>query len=329
MMSKSFFKVKAITNVDNLKVGDIINESDFASITPKGNFLQLEYIEDKEDLDEYEVSPGLWFMRQTSTGIKLETTSFIKDELLETFLQTKEVTDKIDLFFKRLHVYREKNIEIPIRRILLYGPGGTGKSSIISLASRKYSIDGKTAVLLWPTDKIEPGNVKQFIKSLKYINGVERLILIVEDIGGVEVDQVRMKSDSSLLSLLDNQEKTFSIPTLIIATTNHPEIFLGNLTNRPGRFSDKIEVKVPGSKERVELLKFFSHGEVLSEDVLKLVASDKCKEFTPDHLKEALLRAALYEKTLLVTFNEIIEEITKYNKGFTNKKSMGFGIGDD
>ncbi len=40
-----YFKVKKITNVDDLKVGDVVPTSDFASMTPKGNFLQLEYVE--------------------------------------------------------------------------------------------------------------------------------------------------------------------------------------------------------------------------------------------------------------------------------------------
>jgi len=38
-------------------------------------------------------------------------------------------------------------------------------------------------------------------------DGVDKLILVVEDIGGVEQKEVSRPSDSSLLSLLDNQKK--------------------------------------------------------------------------------------------------------------------------
>jgi len=42
---------------------------------------------------------------------------------------------------------------------------------------------------------------------------------------------------------------------MIIATTNHPETFLGNLTNRQEDFPDKIEVSWPDSNARKALLK--------------------------------------------------------------------------
>jgi len=320
------FKVKLITDLSKIDKTFTFPTSDFATLTPDGKFIQLEYVEEDTKVEPYKVRPGIWAIQKTMQGLKLFETSFIEDKVLEEFAQTKDVLDKIDCFFNRLHIYKKRNIEVPIRRMLLYGPAGTGKTTILSVSSRKYVKDNETAVILWHTDKFESYQVKDFIKAFDYTE-VKKLILIVEDIGGVEQKEVNRPSDSSLLSLLDNQEKTFKIPTMIIATTNHPETFLGNLMNRPGRFSDKIEVTFPGSKARQALLAFFTQGETITDELNTLIGSEKCKEFTVDHLKEIFLRSDLYGRTPLEVTHELLAEIKKYENAFSGKNTrMGFAI---
>lgn len=251
--------------------------------------------------------------------MKLEATSFTDDKILDSFIATKNIEDKIECFFKRLDVYRLHGIEVPKRGMLLYGVAGSGKSTSIVKVCKKYAADGKTAVIVWGTDKIDPIEVKDFVKSFEYV-GVEKMILVMEDIGGVEMDQVRMKSTSSLLSLLDNQEKIFTIPIFILATTNFPENFLGNLTNRPGRFDDKIEVNYPTGQARMELLKFFMKADV-DEKALELIRSDKFKKFSPAHIKEAVIRAAIYDIALQESILSIAKEIELYENAFVSGKT--------
>ena len=308
-----------------MQIGDQISESDFATILPDGSFVQLEYIEEESKPDPYLVKPGIFTIKKTMSGFKLEETSFVKDKVLSSFVQTKEVTDKIDCFFQKVNVYHELGFEVAKRAALLYGPAGTGKSTIISLVSEKYVADGKTAIIVWSTDQIEAYEVKSFIKAFSYV-GVDKIILIAEDIGGVEIDQVRIKSDSSLLSLLDNQEKTFTIPVFILATTNFPEVFMGNLMNRPNRFDDKIEVGFPPKAARAELLKFFSKTEP-SEEALAAIMDTKCNEFTPAHIREVVIRSMIYDKTIVEVIKAMVGEISLYNKAFSKQKSAGIGFG--
>jgi hypothetical protein len=198
----------------------------------------------------------------------------------------------------------------------------TGKSTAITKVANKYTADGKTSVIIWHTDKFEAYQVKDFIKSFEYV-GVEKIILIAEDIGGIEVEAAKMKSDSSLLSLLDNQEKTFKIPTFILATTNYPANFMGNLTNRPNRFDDKIEVGYPTSEQRSALLQFFGK-EMATENALKSIATNKAKEFSPAHIREVVIRAKIYDKTLDEVIIEMIQEIENYKNLFEKSTRMGF-----
>ena len=205
-----FFTVKKVTNLDDVKEGDRIEESDFSTLTDQGKFVQMSYHEEDDVIHGEIAKPGIFSMVKTMAGLKLDKTEFTKDDVLKDFVSTKEVTDKIDKFFISIPRYALYN-RFPKRGGLLFGPAGTGKTTIIAETCRKYAEDGTTFILLWHTDKIEAGDVKDFIKHLKY-EGVTKMILVVEDIGGVEIDQARIRSESALLSLLDNQESTFKIP---------------------------------------------------------------------------------------------------------------------
>jgi SpoVK/Ycf46/Vps4 family AAA+-type ATPase len=318
------FKIKAKQKLSNMKIGDRLEESDFTSITPDtGEFVQMSYVEDEKEQRTYEVKPGTWTMQKTVHGLKLEPTSFVSDSILETFVNTKELTTKIDCFFRNLHVYKEHGIEIPKRAALLYGPAGTGKTTNIISVCNNYTKDGNTAIVIWSTDKHDAHEVKDFIKTFEY-KGVNKLILVAEDIGGVEMDQVRMKSMSSLLSLLDNKEKTFTLPVFIIATTNFPENFMGNLTNRPGRFDDKIECPYPNGAQRKELLKFFGKGKI-SEDILEKISYKKYDNaFSAAHLQEVVIRSAIYELEMSKVIDQIAKDIKDFNNAFiSNKQKLG------
>jgi SpoVK/Ycf46/Vps4 family AAA+-type ATPase len=309
-----FLRLKAKSKLDEMSVGDRIEESDFSTLTDQGNFCQFEFIEEDEEVIGEIAKPGIFSIRKTMAGLTLEKTEFTADDVLKDFVSTKDVTEKIDKFFDAIPKYEKYGI-FPKRGGLLFGPAGTGKTTIIAETCRKYAADGKTFVLLWHTDKIEAGDVKDFIKHLQY-EGVDKMILVAEDIGGVEIDQARIRSESALLSLLDNQEKTFKIPVYIAATTNYPENFMGNLTNRPNRFDDKIRVGYPKGSARRELLKFYDKENLVDETALDLIGSKKCDEFSPAHLREAIIRSAIHGLTPAETIRAMIKEIEEFNKAF-------------
>lgn len=266
------------------------------------------------------MGPGIFAIQKTMGGLILVETSFNRDPLLNTHSYTQLVKSKIDTFFSRFHIYTKKN-QLPIRKFLLYGPAGSGKTSILIEAIDTYTKDGKTATIVWHTDKFEAADVKQFMQSFEY-KDVDKVILVIEDIGGVEREQGMRPSESSLLSLLDNKESTFKIPTLVLATTNYPETLLGNLTNRPGRFSDKIEVSWPKAKERLNLLKFFYSGD-LTEKEIDLITGSKTEQFTPDHIKNFVENAELYDKTIAEAINDMVADLKTFNKSFNKEREMG------
>ncbi len=329
-----YFKLKQRTKISEINETTKIPTSDFAAIED-GYFVQLEYVEEEDSKEKLKVKPGIFTIVKSMGDLKLESTSFSEQKIYTGYDHTARVTDKIDRFFSRLHIYNRRNINPPKRGMLLYGPPGCGKSQSIKTACEKYN-DGKTLVVLWQTDKYEPYDVKEFIKRFEY-NEVERLILVAEDIGGVEIDQVKMKSDSSLLALLDNSEKAFSIPTYIIATTNFPEIFLENLTRRKGRLDDLVEIPRPNAEQRLALYNFIVTGSTdistcTNPNVLEMQTVFKGKrfdEFTAADINELDLFSELNDLTHLQAAESILEDIKKFKDMFQKKKQLGIGISND
>ena len=321
------FTLKSIKSLNSPSSDLILEESDFSLLVGE-DFLQFDYVKDENEIETYEVQPGIYSISSRNRKLLLEETSFVKDSILNDLISTVHIENAVNTFTSNIHLYKEFGIEVAKRSILIYGPQGTGKTTAISKIIDQYGNDGKTAVVVWHTAKWESGEVKGFIKSFVYTNGVERLILVAEDLGGIESDKTDINSDSSLLSLLDNQEKTFTIPTIIIATTNFPEMFMANITNRPGRFDDKIEVGFPNSENRGKLLEFYSKDRC-TEDALDYLKSERCENFSAAHIREGYIRSRLKNIPLLDSLKELSSEIEKFNSGFKKTKRTGIGIFDD
>lgn len=260
--------------------------------------------------------------------MKLVKTQYTSEPILLTADAVGIVTKKLYNFFNKLDVYKKYGITIPKRGYLLYGPAGTGKSKIITQITDRLQEEKDIVMITWPSDKYEPYEIKDFVKRFEY-KGVSKFVLIIEDLGGVEQDAVRIKSMSSLLSLLDNVETTFTLPTAIIATTNFPENFLGNIANRPGRFDTKIEVNPPTPKQRAEFFQFFSNN-AGSPELLEELMKKKYNDFTPAHIKEIIFRAEIDDVSMIEALKDVHKEVDMYKKQFeANKAKLGIIDPDD
>jgi len=250
----------------------------------------------------------------------------------------------LDLFFNNLSVFKDLGITNVKRGILLHSLAGQGKTSSIAKLCREYSSEKNACVLVWGTDTIEPDSIKQFITKVADFSKVSKMVIVIEDLGGGNLDQGLHHNgvDSSLLNFLDGLSVTFPVPTFLLATTNQPDSHLPSLTSRPGRFDLVIKVNDLTNSEKLDFYKFFAKTDYQLTSEQEETLLSRSKKFAIAHIKETFIRAKLEhsimkEKTLsehiLHAANEIKTWIEQQENGLLAQggkgKRIAFGNDED
>jgi hypothetical protein len=323
---KDRFKLLKYTKLSNLADASEteIPTSDLCITTDEGVF-QFEYVQETEQqISKVPVKPGIFTMIKTPVGVALQQTNFDSGNALESIDNTATIKKEIQTFFNKLSIYDELELQKK-RSILLYGSPGHGKSfAIKKTVGHVIKDDPGTVVLIWPTSELHPEHVSSFLSfAAEYTLECTKVILIMEDIGGVEHDSGGPRVvGSGMLQLLDGVNVTFRLPTFIIATTNHPENLLSSLADRPGRFDQLIEVPSPSLEEKLALMTFIAKRELTSEEKDAFLLKG-AEALSIAHLKEIVTRTKLHDKTISEVLKEMIEHSEKFNSGFQKTKKLG------
>lgn len=334
--NKKVFKFARRVTLEDFQKGDPIFSADYTFIqegaTPA--IYQCDLVEEPDEKQiTFNMKPGIFKLEPTPAGLVATPIETQKVDFLETSKTYEEIVKQIDAFFKNLHVYTKLGITHPRRGMLLHSVPGAGKSSTISRVSELYSKDKKACVLVWPSDLVRPDDLEGFLTKNTDWTEVDKMILVIEDIGGGQdiYGSQHAKIPSSLLNFLDGINDVFLKPSFIIATTNNPDALLDSLTSRPGRFDAVLEIKTPNAHDRIRFLKFFAKEDYLLKDSDEEEMQDLTEGFSVAHLKEVFFRAMLLEKSMLETAKEIQTHIKKVKTGLTKKPvgNVGFGASSD
>lgn len=324
------FKVIKVTKLDDLlKEGAEIPESDVTFQTDK-ELIQLQHEEKKDDGKKYIIKPGCWSIEDGSFGTTLKKFELKEYDLLKTIDNTSMIFNEANKFFTRLHVYKrlKRKKRDPKRSILIASPAGVGKSAAITEVCRHYLQQKGTAVVYWDTSDVRSSAVNRFfLQRTKFHKSVERMIFVMEDIGGGTVEEYggHKVADSSLLNLLDGVGRPFGgVPTFVVATTNNPEQAVAPLIDRPGRFDKVLEMKAPNKKECVELLKFIAEKDELSEEDKEAAEIASKHEFSIAHLQEMVDRSLLDDISILEAAKQLKKHKERVREAFQKEgKRMG------
>lgn len=161
------------------------------------------------------------------------TTVSLDDVYLPQELKDDLVLDIESFFARGVRIYERLNLK-PFRKLLLAGVPGTGKTMLCSALAR-WAISQGIFVLYVSGSSVGYGS--RFYKVTQALDMAassgSRALVIVEELDAFMGDD---EGRSEMLNVLDGMESPRNPQgTIMIATTNHPELIDDRILKRPGR----------------------------------------------------------------------------------------------
>ena len=223
-----------------------------------------------------------------------------------------KILDEIETFWTLGETFQRYGY-LHRRGYLLYGPQGSGKSSVVHQVVHRIISKGHVAVFCE-----HPGFLTRGMEIFRKIEPDRPLVCIFEDIDAV----IEMHGDSELLGWLDGSHQINKV--INIATTNYPERLDRRIVSRPRRFDRIIKIEAPTACMRETYLR---------KKLTELTTNGQLAHWVD--LTDGLSFAALAELVISVAcLGNTLEETVKLlrmledqhpsSKEFDRPGSMGF-----
>jgi Cdc6-like AAA superfamily ATPase len=235
-----------------------------------------------------------------------------------------EVLEDIKTFWSSRDAYDEYGY-IYKRGILLYGPPGCGKSSLVMLMNKEL-INKYDGIVINVSTSDDIVVFDDIMKGVREIEPDRPVITVIEDIDNfVNSERGPNELVSKLLNILDGKMQYDNM--VIIATTNYPELLEERISNRPTRFDLRREIGAPKMKAR----EFYLRSKLKQKDIKKIDMEEwlsKTQGFTIDHLKELVCLVFVHKhpfEKALAEVRGMVSEPRLRNKSKSATDKVGFG----
>src|SRR6202163_2908773 len=183
--------------------------------------------------------------------------------------EVARVREIVELPLKYSRIFERLGILAP-KGVLLYGPPGTGKT----LLARAVAAESRVHFIHLNGPEIMRKFYGESEAKLREVfeEAARRApaILFIDEIDAVApkraevVGEVEKRVVAQLLSLMDGFVSRGQV--IVIGATNIPEV-LDPALRRPGRFDREIEIGVPNTQARIQILKIHTRAMPLAPDV--------------------------------------------------------------
>lgn len=194
--------------------------------------------------------------------VSYEDVGGLKDEV-------KKVREMIEIPLKRPELFDKLGIAPP-KGVLMHGPPGTGKTLLAKAVASESDahfilINGPEIMSKYVGGSEE--NLREYFEeaeanapSIIFIDELDAIAPKREETQG----ETERRTVAQLLTLMDGLKSRGQV--VVIGATNRPDS-LDQALRRPGRFDREIEIGVPDSDEREEILEIHTRNMPLAEDV--------------------------------------------------------------
>ena len=183
--------------------------------------------------------------------------------------EVKKVREMIEIPLKRPELFEKLGIAPP-KGVLMHGPPGTGKTLLakaVASESDAHFIARNGPEIMSKYVGGSEENLREYFEeaeenspSIIFIDELDAIAPKREETNG----EVERRTVAQLLTLMDGLKSRGQV--VVIGATNRPDS-LDPALRRPGRFDREIEIGVPDSEERKEVLEIHTRNMPLSEDV--------------------------------------------------------------
>ncbi len=183
--------------------------------------------------------------------------------------EVERVREMVELPLKYSRIFERLGILAP-KGVLLYGPPGTGKTLLaraVAAESRVHFIHLNGPEIMRKFYGESEAKLREvFEEAARHAPA----ILFIDEIDAVApkrtevVGEVEKRVVAQLLSLMDGFVARGQV--IVIGATNIPEV-LDPALRRPGRFDREIEIGVPNTQARLQILRIHTRAMPLASDV--------------------------------------------------------------